>query len=472
MNSNFLEISQQVAGAIQGCEGIRDADPARVPESQEMIEKMGGLRGRPLLFPMMPTGRGSGPFIEMADGSVKLDMITGIGVSLFGHNHPSLILEAIRGAVYSPAMQGTLMPGKDYMRLSENLIKGARGEMEGQGHLSDEAKSRIAECWLTTCGSMANELAMKIVRQKKSPAFKGISLRNAFAGRSATMAELTDEPKYREGQPFFHQFDHIDFYSEERSLEENISHSKEQIETLMNNAGEEYCVFVFEPVQGEGGAFRQAPRDWWVAVLDFVKEKGLAVWLDEVQTFGRTGELYAFQRLELGQYVDVVTVAKPIHSAAVLWTEEYRPKPGLIAGTFAGSSGALAIGAKSIEMLCEKGFLGPEGHIQSMERFIIKDWQQRCESEVGKRFSFGKMNIIGGMVAIELLDGTAEKIKSLLLKMFDQGVLAFSAGKSPVCLRFLPPMGVLKDEHWKTCMTILEKTLEENMEEFLNVSSS
>ena len=471
MKPNILEFSQQISAALQGCEGIRPADPARKMESDNAINKMGDLRGRPLLFPMMPTGRASGPYLEMMDGSVKLDMITGIGVSMFGHNHPTLMLEALKKSMKAPIMQGTLMPGKEALKCSDLLVRGARGELSGQKHLSDDAKSSLTQCWLTTCGSMANELALKICRQKKSPAYKAISFKYCFSGRSSTMGELTDEPKYREGQPTFDQFEHVDFYDDGMGTKENIERTKTQFDEIMSKEPDLFGTFVFEPVPGEGLAFRQAPREWWVAILEHAKSKGLAVWLDEVQTFGRTGELYAFQRFEIGKYVDVVTVAKPLHAAAVLWTDDYKPRPGLIAGTFAASGSCLAVGAKSIELLNDEGFLGPNGKIQEMERFIIHDWNERC-ARLGEKFGLGKMNIIGGMIAVEILDGKAESLKNLLLKMFDKGVLAFSAGKSPVCLRFLPAVGVLKEAHWLETMKVLEETLLENEEEFTNVSSS
>ncbi len=471
MNPNILEFSQQISAALQGCDSIRPADPTRKMESDNAINKMGDLRGRPLLFPMMPTGRASGPYIEMMDGSVKLDLITGIGVALFGHNHPSLMLEALKKTLKAPTMQGTLMPGRESLKASDLLVRGARGELSGQKHLSADAKSNLVQCWLTTCGSMANELALKICRQKKAPAYKAISFKHCFAGRSSTMGELTDEPKYRVGQPTFDQFAYLDFYDDSINLDDNIQITKTQFDAILSKEPNAFCAFVFEPVQGEGGAFRQAPREWWSAILEHAKSKGLAIWLDEVQTFGRTGELYAFQRIEIGKYVDVVTVAKPLHAAAVLWTDEYRPQPGLVAGTFSSSGACLAIGAKTIEMLSEENFLGPNGKIQELERFIIHDWSKRREI-YGEKFGFGKMNIIGGMVAVEILNGEAETIKQLLLKLYDNGVLAFSAGKSPVCLRFLPPMGVLKESHWTEAMEILEKTLKENEGDFANVSSS
>jgi 4-aminobutyrate aminotransferase-like enzyme len=453
-----LEFSQQVASTIQGCEGIRAANPERLAESQTLVERMGQVRGRPLLYPMMPTGRGSGPYIEMMDGSVKLDLITGIGVGLFGYNHPELVMEAVKASFRAPVTQGTLMPGKDFLRLSENILKYGNGE--GLPHLPPEAKAKLTGVWMSSCGTMANELALKIVRQKKSPAYKFISFKNAFAGRSSTMGELTDEPAYRQGQPTFDQFKHIDFYEESLGLQENIQRTRAAIDEILTAEPDKYCGFVFEPVQGEGGAFKHAPREWWVPVLEHSRSKGLGNWFDEVQTYGRTGELFAFQRLGLGAYVDVISMAKPLHAAAVAWTADYAPKPGLIGGTFAASGANLAIGSKIMELLVQNGYLGPEGRIQKMEAFIKKDWEER-KARVGARYNFGRLNIYGGMIAMEILDGSAETLKKLLARYFEKGVLAFNAGKKPVYLRFLPPMGVFTEAHWLEAMKILEETLEE-----------
>lgn len=471
MSFSFRELSQQLTAAIQGCDRIRPPDANRVSESKEWVDRIGELRGRALLYPMMPTGKGSGPFIEFVDGSVKMDLITGIGVSLFGYNHPDLLFEAVKASFRVPVMQGTLMPGKSFVRACELLVKGARGELAGQSHLSEDAKASVTQVWLTSCGTMANELAMKIIRQKKSPAYKLISIKNSFAGRSSTMGELTDEPKYREGQPTFDQVKHVDFFDEDLGVEGSVQRTVSQINEILDAEPDKYCAFVFEPIQGEGGAFRQAPREWWVPVLEHVKSRGLAVWMDEVQTFGRTGELFAFQRFELGKYVDLLTVAKPMHVAAVLWKPEFAPKPGLLGGTFAASGSSLAIGVKIVELLCSGGYLGPQGSIQKMERFVLKDWNER-KARIGEKFNFGKINIAGGMIAMEILDGNAETIKTLLMKMFDKGVIAFSAGKAPVCLRFLPPMGVLTESHWLDAMSIMEKALEEMPEEMRCVQGS
>lgn len=460
---SILEFTQHLLSVAQGCDDIREPDPSKIEASKAAIEELGRLRGRALIYPMMPTGKGAGPYVEMMDGSVKMDLICGIGVHLFGHGHPALTFTALKAALKATTMQGTLMPCGEYAKVCRLLLENAN-HVE---YLGPEGQAKFSGAWLTTCGTMANELALKVIRQKKAPAFKLITFKNSFAGRSSTMQELTDEPKYREGQPTFDQFRHIDFFDPALGLEENIRRTCADIDQVLTAEPGLFCGIGFEIVQGEGGAFRSAPSAWWRAILAHAKSKGLAVWADEVQTFGRTGELFAYQRAEIADLIDVVSLAKPLQCAAILWTADYAPKPGLIAGTFAGSTVSLAVGAKIVEMLVDGDFLGPEGRIQQMERFIRSDLEERRQK--WQRFGMGVANITGGMIAFPILDGKAETIKALLGKLYDRGLIAFSAGREPnVMLRFLPPMGVFEKSHWLKAMDILQATLED----FKHVSSA
>src|SRR5581483_11708663 len=57
---------------------------------EQRVEQIGKLRGRELFFKYLGSGAGNGPFVELADGSVKYDLITGIGVNFFGHGNLEL----------------------------------------------------------------------------------------------------------------------------------------------------------------------------------------------------------------------------------------------------------------------------------------------------------------------------------------------------------------------------------------------
>ena len=46
--------------------------------------------------------------------------------------------------------------------------------------------------------------------------------------------------------------------------------------------------------------------------MEILKQNNIAIFIDEIQTFGRTEELFAFQYFGLDDFVDVVTRGKPI----------------------------------------------------------------------------------------------------------------------------------------------------------------
>ena len=55
---------------------------------------------------------------------------------------------------------------------------------------------------------------------------------------------------------------------------------------------------------------KSEPKDFFVPLFEECRKSGIGVWADEVQTFLRTGEPFAFQKLGIGDYIDVCTVAK------------------------------------------------------------------------------------------------------------------------------------------------------------------
>src|SRR5690606_20276888 len=122
-------------------------------------------------------------------GSVKLDLINGIGVHILGHSHPVVVKGAIEGATSDIIMQGNLQPNREYVQMLEKL-----------SDLATRA-SRMNYVWLATCGTIANENALKICRQKRNGAKMIIAFSDAFAGRSTMMSEITDNPAYKVGQP-------------------------------------------------------------------------------------------------------------------------------------------------------------------------------------------------------------------------------------------------------------------------------
>ncbi len=225
---------------------------------------------------------------------------------------------------------------------------------------------------------------------------------------------------------------------------------------LARNPGD-YAGMVFELVQGEGG-FYPGEREFFIALMRTVKEAGAAVLIDEIQTFGRTTELFAFQHSGLDAYVDVVTIGKLSQVCATLIREEYRPGPGLISQTFTGSTSAIHVSKVIIDTLLSSGYFGPAGKISHLHGHF-----EKCLKAIEKRHPawlsgpFG----IGAMIVFTVFDGNIETTKKFLHSLFEAGVMGFYAGMDPARVRFLIPVGVVSIEEIDNVSAIVERTLAE-----------
>lgn len=435
--------------------GVKPPTPEFQTEYDQLLKQVSQVRGRDLFYPYVGSGGGSGVFVELQDGSVKMDLINGIGIHLFGHSHPDLVRASLKASLQDVVNQGNLQPNLEYLQLGSALVEHAKN------------KSQLKHIWLSTCGSMANENALKIVRQKKSPARKIIAMKDAFAGRSTMMAEITDNVAYKKGLPEYNEVLRVPFATTTSLRSCNVSckekcrvsNESEAVLSLLKRYVEEnpgdICCFTFEPMLGEGG-YKVACREFFVPILRYLREQGIPIWADEVQTFGRTGELFAFETLGIGEFVDVVTIAKTAQLGATLFTSEMNPEPGLVAGTFAGATAQLATGLESVRLLQEGGYFGPHGRIEKIhQKFLDVFDSLRNGSCKGMVKDAGGLGV---MMAMTPFDGEKENVMKVLRALYKNGVIAFNCGKSPVRLRFLIPV-IIKDEEIELFGHILEKSL-------------
>lgn len=451
INGLIKELVSEVMEHNSKIKEVRDADPTHAQRAKEMMDKIGGLRGRPLYYPFIGSGAGNGAYVELEDGSVKLDLINGIGIHLMGHGNPKVIEAAIRGSISDVIMQGNLEPNKEYIEFTETLVNLAK------------KRSNLKHLWLATCGTMANENALKIARQKKSPAKMIVAFNDAFAGRSTMMAEITDNPTYKVGLPGYNEVLRLPFCDKKSSSTPNSSCTGEKVLAILKEHyakhGDNIACFTFEPMQGEGG-YKVGSREFLIPLLDFCKEKKIAVWADEVQTFSRTGELFAFETLDIGKYIDICTIAKTAQVGATLYTEEYNPKPGLIAGTFSGSSSALSAGTEIIKTLSQEGYLGANGKIAHIHKKFVG-----MLNELNETTCKGMLSDAGGlglMVAVTPYEGEKQKTEDLLKRLYKNNLIAFGAGKDPYRIRFLIP-AVIKDADIAVAKKIIEKSVLEGV---------
>jgi acetylornithine/N-succinyldiaminopimelate aminotransferase len=403
----------------------------------QQLQRVARLRGRPLFFPYVGSGLGHGARVQTADGRWLLDFAIGIGVHFFGHSHSDLVRTALTAAASDVVMQGNLQANSEYADLLDILLS--------------HSAPQLTSGWLSLPGAEANENALKLIRYHRQPAHDVIAFRRCFHGRTTTMAEITDRPDYRKGQPTRERVFYLPFYEvdDPSSSQQTLS----ALRAILDQHPGEIAVCVFELVQGESG-FQTAPREFFVPLMETLKERRVTVWVDEIQTFGRTGELFAFQRLNLAEYVDVVTVGKMLQNSAVLFRQEYQPDPALISGTFAGTTVGMAVGRRIVEKLIQENYLGPEGKIVALEQHT-REALARMQTETSG--AIRAISGIGAMWAFEPTGASHEGIRALLQECYRNGLILYYAGvgAGPYRMRMFLPGGVATSEDVDEALRIL-----------------
>ena len=426
-------------------EGVRPPIADLKDVYSETIERYGQMRGGKLYYPYISSGFGKGALVQLADGSVKYDFITGIGVHAWGHSHPDMVGAAFDAALSDTIMQGNLQQGTHSVALVGTLLEAAC-----------HSGAKLAHCFLSTSGAMANENALKMLFQKKCPANRLLAFEGCFSGRTLALAQVTDKAAYRVGLPPTLNVDYIPFYDPRRpgqSTDEALAALKQHLGRYPG----QHAAMCFELVLGEGGYY-PGDHDFFVALMETLKEHDVPVMIDEVQTFGRTTRLFAFQHFELDAYVDVVTIGKLSQACATLFTDALQPKPGLISQTFTGSTSAIFAAQKIVDHLLQDGYFGADGKIIHLHQHFVGRLSAIGDRHPGTVAGpFG----LGAMVAFTPLDGRVETVKRLIVALYEAGVIAFLAGGAPARVRFLMPIGAVTPEDIDAVCVIIEQTLVE-----------
>ncbi len=424
---------------------VRPPRPELATDYEQQLDQFGAIRGGKTFFPYLGSGIGNGPFVELADGSVKLDLITGIGVHGYGHSHPRLINAGIDAAISDTVMQGNLQQNTSSCDIVKLLTE-----------VACESGAGLKHCFLTTSGAMANENSLKMAFQKNHPANRVIAFTHCFAGRTLGLAQVTDKAKYRVGLPDTIAVDYVPFF-DENNPEKSIAYAVRRMKYHIDRFPGKHAALWMELVQGEGGYY-EGNTDFFKALIEVAHENNIAVIADEVQTFCRTTRPYAFQHFGLDKDVDLVTIGKISQVCATLFTDEYAPKPGLISQTFTGSTWAIMAAHAIVSGLIENGNFGVDGKNVRFNQYFSQGLQAIGEKYPG---SISGPHGVGGMVAFTPFDGTPEIASELVKRLYHAGLMSFMAGGSPSRVRFLLPLGCIDETHINLACQIIESVVAE-----------
>jgi acetylornithine aminotransferase len=422
---------------------VRDRNPALVAPFETMLGDYAKLRGGPPIWPYLSAGLGNGPYVQLADGSVKLDFIGGIGVYGCGHSHPAMLDASIDAALEDVAMQGNLQQHPPSIRISQKLTK-----------LASSSGAPLVHCMLSTSGAMANENALKLALHKATPASRILAFDNAFAGRSLALAAITDRPKYRQGLPLALEVDYLPALQHDQP-ERSQRWAVNELHRLLARHPGRYAAFWAEPIAGEGGYY-PGSHEFFASLCKPIREAGIPIIFDEVQSFSRTSRAFAFQHYRLDEFADIVTVGKITQVCATLYRESFKPTGPILSQTFTGASSSIAVGLATLDAMEQAQCFGDGGWNVRRHHHFVEGLTRLAEKYPGRIAGpFGE----GLMIAFTPGDGSYDQAKALMDLMFQEGLLGFLCGSNPTRLRFLPPPVITTFEHIDAALAILDRAL-------------
>ena len=435
-----LDIARHYSERI---DGIRPPDPERASSYAEAVAEFSRLRGGNLFFPFIGSGLGRGPFVELGDGSVKLDLINGIGALPFGHSHPAITDAALRAAVTDAVMHGNLQQNQPGVSFSRKLLA-----------LANRRRPVFDHCFISSTGVMAGENMLKIAFQHRHPAHRVLAFEGCFAGRTLAFSQITDKAAYRQGLPRTLEVDYVPFYD----VADPVGSTDRALVALRRHLSRypgQHAAFIYELVQGEGG-FYPGSHAFFTALMTTCREHGVLNLGDEVQTFARLPEAFAFQYFELEDLIDGLWIGKASQACATLFKHEHQPKPGLLSQTFTSSAVALAAGERVLDLFAASGTFGAEGIIaQRAAEFHAGLDRLHQAHPTWLRGPYG----VGAMTAFTPFAGQPAQAQAVVQRLFDAGVMSFVAGANPTRVRFLWPVGATESAHVVLALTVLEGVL-------------
>ena len=427
--------------------------PIPGPRSQALMKRRNAavVRGLYHATPIF-VARSEGAVIEDVDGNRMIDFAGGIGCVNTGHRAPAVI-DAIRRQLERFLHTSfNVLPYEGYIAVCEKLNALAPGK---------GAKKTV----LVNTGAEAVENAIKIARSyTKRPAV--ICFEDAFHGRTyMAMAATSKTHPYKAGfEPFPSDVYRIPYacsYSLKYPSCEVFcaKHIEDTFKRVV--AAESVAAVIVEPILGEGG-FVTPPAEFYPTLGAICRKHGILMIADEVQTgFGRTGAMFASERL--GLEPDLVVMAKSLTGglpmAAVTGRAEIMDAPavGQLGGTFGGNPLACETALAVLEIIEKENLCARANVLGERFRKRAAKWQTQWEL-------VGDVRGLGAMQALELVrskvtrEPADKETKQVSQYCYEHGVVTITAGSYGNVIRLLMPL-VITDGQMDEALDVLESGL-------------
>jgi len=372
-------------------------------------------------FPfLLPVSHAKGIYIYTPEGKRYIDLISGVGVSNFGHGHAK-IMKAIKEQVDKHLH---VMVYGEYIQSAPNLL--AR-------KLTSLLPPQLNCCYFVNSGTEANEGALKLAKRATGRT-EIISCRKSYHGSThGSLSVSGNETKKNAFRPLLPGVKFIEFGK------------PEDLKYISRNTA---CV-IMETVQGDAGV-RIPTKEYMMALRKRCDETGTLLILDEIQCgMGRTGTLFAFE--QFGIVPDILTIGKAfggglpigafIANQQLMKLLTHDPMLGHIT-TFGGNPVCCAAALATLEIMEEENILE---QIEAKGKLFEKFLQHPSIREIRR---------IGLFFAIDF--DSEERVQQIVKRSLELGVITFWFLSCPASFRIAPPLTISEEEIIESCQLIIE----------------
>ena len=353
--------------------------------------------------------RGVGSRVWDQDNNEFIDFAGGIAVNCLGHCHPALV-SALKEQGEKIWHLSNVMTNEPALRLAKKMVDATFAE----------------KVYFANSGAEANEAALKLARRfaldvHGAEKTQIIAFNKGFHGRTFFTVTVGGQAAYSDGfGPKPADIVHCDF--------NDIS----AFEALISD---KTCAVMMEPLQGEGGII--SPTDNFAhKVRELCTKHNALLIFDEVQTgVGRTGDLYAYQGLNV--VPDILTTAKalgggfPIGAMITTTAIAAHLKVGTHGSTYGGNPLACAVAEAAFDTVNTPKVLSGVKEREQLFRDGL--------NAINEKYNvFSEIRGKGLLIGAALNDKFAGRARDFLIASANNGLMNLVAGADVI--RFTPSL--------------------------------
>jgi len=362
----------------------------------------------------------AGVYMYDKSGKKYIDLISGIGPSLLGHNNPAII-EAIKAQ--TDKYLHTLVYGEFILSPQAKLTR----------MLIDLLPPKLNNVYLLSTGTEATELAMKLSKRVTGRR-EIVAMNNSYHGSTqGALSLMSDDYFSRPFRPLLPGIRFIEF------------NRFEDIELIT----EESAAVIMEVIKAESGIHTPAPG-YLQAVRQRCNDTGTLLVFDEIQSaYARTGSLFAFEQYEV--VPDILLLGKSfgggmplaacISSKQIMEKISYDPVLGHIT-TYGGHPLSCAAAIAALE--------------QILQNDLLKEVQRKAGMFTGtlKHQSIVELRSAGLWMALEF-DSPA-LLRRIIRSCLQEGLIVDWFLFNDKSMRIAPPLTISEKEIEDSCQLILK----------------